>query len=142
MGHRAMKRLSELPKSEREPENFQFDGVLTFSKEHLVGFSGAAHEADQPHHLKVLDTNICATECLEEFGNPCEKFCPAAVYEMVAQVIKKAKKNKRKIGICGDAPSSFPEFARFLVKQGIDSISLSPDAVIKTILHISKAEKK
>ena len=61
----------------------EFDGVLTFSKEHLVGFSGTAHEADQIPHLKILDTNVCATTCAEEFGNPCENFCPAAVYEMV-----------------------------------------------------------
>ncbi len=82
-GHTAMKRLWELPEDKREPEPMVFDGVLTFSKEHLVGFSGTAHEADQPPHLKVLDTNVCATTCAEEFGNPCEKFCPAAVYEMV-----------------------------------------------------------
>jgi electron-transferring-flavoprotein dehydrogenase len=57
--------------------------VLTFSKEHLVGFSGTQHEADEPSHLKVADTNICATDCRRDYGNPCEKFCPAAVYEMV-----------------------------------------------------------
>ena len=51
------------------------------------------------------------------------------------------KKNGRKIGICGQAPSDYPEFARFLVEQGIDSISLNPDSVIKTMLEIAKAEK-
>jgi electron-transferring-flavoprotein dehydrogenase len=81
--HTAMKRLWELPKAEREPEPFEFDGKLTFSKEHLVGFSGTQHEADQPHHLKVADTNVCSTICARDYGNPCEKFCPAAVYEMV-----------------------------------------------------------
>ena len=65
-----------------------------------------------------------------------------AVKNLVATVIKKAKANKRKIGICGDAPSSFPEFAQFLVECGIDSISLSPDAVIKTTLTILDEEKK
>jgi electron-transferring-flavoprotein dehydrogenase len=64
-------------------EDFEFDGKLTFSKEHLVGFSGTAHEADQPSHLVVADTDLCSTTCAEEYGNPCEKFCPAAVYEMV-----------------------------------------------------------
>ncbi|MFM8004381.1 MAG: putative PEP-binding protein, partial [Dolichospermum sp.] len=49
--------------------------------------------------------------------------------------------NGRKIGICGQAPSDYPEFARFLVAQGIDSISLNPDSVIKTMLEIAKAEK-
>ncbi|MBW3003251.1 phosphoenolpyruvate synthase [Candidatus Woesearchaeota archaeon] len=65
-----------------------------------------------------------------------------AVKKMVALAIMKAKKNKRKIGICGDAPSTFPEFARFLVRHGIDSISLSPDAVLKTTLVVLDEEKK
>jgi electron-transferring-flavoprotein dehydrogenase len=82
--HEAMKKIWELPLSEREKEEIEFDGVLTFSKEHLVGFSGTQHEADQPPHLKVLDQNICATACARDYGNPCENFCPAAVYEMVA----------------------------------------------------------
>jgi len=62
------------------------------------------------------------------------------VKEMVRLVIEKAKKNNRKIGICGQAPSDYPEFARFLVEQGIDSISLNPDSVIKTLLDIAKME--
>jgi len=65
-----------------------------------------------------------------------------AVKKMVALVIHKAKKNKRKIGICGDAPSTYMDFAQFLVRQGIDSISLSPDAVIKTTLAVLDIEKK
>jgi pyruvate,water dikinase len=65
-----------------------------------------------------------------------------AVEFMVKKVIEGAKKNRRKIGICGDAPSTYPEFAEFLVECGIDSISLSPDAVIKTKLIIAKTEKK
>jgi electron-transferring-flavoprotein dehydrogenase len=81
--HTGMKKLWELPEKDRNPEPFEFDGVLTFSKEHLVGYSGTAHEADQPHHLKVADTEVCANECARDYGNPCEKFCPAAVYEMV-----------------------------------------------------------
>jgi len=81
--YKAMKKIWELPRSLQEPEPFEFDGVLTFSKEHLVGFSGTAHEADQPHHLKVADKEICSGECARDYNNPCEKFCPAAVYEMV-----------------------------------------------------------
>ncbi|GAI89072.1 unnamed protein product, partial [marine sediment metagenome] len=65
-----------------------------------------------------------------------------AVKDLIAQVIKKAKKNKRKIGICGQAPSDFPDFAQFLVKCGIDSISLNPDSVIKTTLSILEMERK
>jgi electron-transferring-flavoprotein dehydrogenase len=82
-GHTEMKKLSELPPGKRVKEEFEFDGKLTFSKEHLVGFSGTAHEADQPSHLVVADTDLCSDVCTEEYGNPCESFCPAAVYEMV-----------------------------------------------------------
>jgi pyruvate,water dikinase len=53
-------------------------------------------------------------------------------------VIATAKKHGRKIGICGQAPSDYPEFARFLVEQGIDSISLNPDSVIKTRLALAE----
>lgn len=48
-----------------------------------VYFAATAHEESQPVHLKVADTDICATRCAEEFGNPCTRFCPAGVYEMV-----------------------------------------------------------
>jgi pyruvate,water dikinase len=65
-----------------------------------------------------------------------------AVKRMIAHVIEVAKKYKRKIGICGDAPSSFPEFAEFLVDCGIDSISLSPDAIVKTRIIIANHEKR
>jgi len=65
-----------------------------------------------------------------------------AVKTLVASVIHKAKANKRKIGICGQAPSDYPEFARFLVDSGIDSISLTPDTVIKTTMFIVDEEKK
>jgi pyruvate,water dikinase len=60
----------------------------------------------------------------------------------VKSVIEIAKKNKVKIGICGQAPSDYPDFAQFLVECGIDSISLTPDTVIKTTMAILKTEKK
>jgi len=66
----------------------------------------------------------------------------AAVKTLVSQVIRIAKKHHRKIGICGQAPSDFPDFAQFLVEQGIDSISLNPDTVVKTTLAILKTERK
>ena len=65
-----------------------------------------------------------------------------AVKTLVAQVIAAAKKKGRKIGICGQAPSDYPEFAEFLVECGIDSISLNPDVAIKTLLIIAKKESK
>ena len=65
-----------------------------------------------------------------------------AVKSMVRQVIKGAKRNHRKIGICGQAPSDYPEFAEFLVEEGIDSISLNPDTVIPTTLRIARVEQR
>jgi len=65
-----------------------------------------------------------------------------AVKRLVAQVIKVAREKGRKIGICGQGPSDFPEFAEFLVECGIDSISLIPDTVVKTRLLIAKKEKQ
>lgn len=65
-----------------------------------------------------------------------------AVKELIRHVVKVAKKTHTKIGLCGQAPSDYPEFARFLVETGIDSMSLSPDTVIKTTIDIAKTEKK
>jgi len=65
-----------------------------------------------------------------------------AVKRLVAQVIEVAKKRGRKIGICGQAPSDYEEFAEFLVECGIDSISLNPDTVIKTRLKIAEKERE
>ena len=67
-----------------------------------------------------------------------------AVKRLVKQVIDTAHSHKprRKVGICGQAPSDFPEFAEFLVECGIDSISLNPDTVIKTRLKIAEAEQR
>jgi pyruvate, water dikinase len=64
----------------------------------------------------------------------------AAVKRMIANAIKTVKQHGRKIGICGQAPSDYPEFARFLVQEGIDSISLNPDSVLKTLLEVADAE--
>lgn len=64
-----------------------------------------------------------------------------AVKRMIAMAIEKAKKKGTKIGLCGQAPSDFPEFASFLVKTGIDSISFNPDALLQGIENINKAEK-
>jgi len=65
----------------------------------------------------------------------------AAVKTMIAQVIQVCREKHRKIGICGQAPSDYPEFAQFLVEQGIDSISLNPDTVMKTTLAIVEKER-
>jgi electron-transferring-flavoprotein dehydrogenase len=59
--------------------------VLTFDRLTDVYHSGTRHEEDQPCHLVVADLNVCATKCVTEYGNPCQYFCPAAVYEMVQE---------------------------------------------------------
>ena len=64
-----------------------------------------------------------------------------AVKELIRQVIEKAHRARRKVGICGQAPSDFLDFAKFLVEEKIDSISLNPDTVIKTMIEIGKMEK-
>lgn len=61
-----------------------------------------------------------------------------AVKKLIAEAIKVAKQSKTKIGICGQGPSDFPDFAEFLVRAGIDSISLNPDSVIKTMIMLNK----
>lgn len=64
-----------------------------------------------------------------------------AIRRMIAHAISSAQKANKPIGICGQAPSDFPEFAEWLVTQGIDSISLNPDTAIKTSLRVAKAEQ-
>jgi electron-transferring-flavoprotein dehydrogenase len=59
------------------------DGKLTFDKLTDVYHSGTRHEDDQPIHLVIRDTNVCNHRCVQEYGNPCQHFCPAAVYEIV-----------------------------------------------------------
>jgi pyruvate,water dikinase len=65
----------------------------------------------------------------------------AGVEKMIEMAIDGAQRNNRHSGICGQAPSDYPEFAEFLVKKGIDSISLNPDSVLKTKQNIVELEK-
>lgn len=64
-----------------------------------------------------------------------------AVKTLIKSLIATAKKNHRKVGICGQGPSDFPDFAQFLAEQGIDSISLIPDTVLSTTITLGKQEK-
>ncbi len=83
--------------SKRQPpyKDLKFDKQLTFDKVTDVFHAGVAHDEDQPSHLHILDTEICATRCAEEYGNPCQRFCPAAVYEME----ENAKTGRREIKV-------------------------------------------
>ncbi len=65
-----------------------------------------------------------------------------SVKKLISEVIKKCKAKKKYIGICGQGPSDYPEFAEFLVEQGIESMSLNPDTVIKTTQKIYEKEKR
>jgi len=65
-----------------------------------------------------------------------------AIKRMIQWVIEAAKRKNKKIGICGQAPSDYPDFAEFLVRCGIDSMSLNPDTVIKTTDKVLQTEKQ
>jgi electron-transferring-flavoprotein dehydrogenase len=80
-GHTLMRQISQT-----EPAApASFDGVLTFDKLTDVYHSDTAHQEDQPCHLKVLDLDICHNRCTYEYGNPCQHFCPAHVYEIIRE---------------------------------------------------------
>ncbi|MEZ5976620.1 MAG: electron transfer flavoprotein-ubiquinone oxidoreductase [Planctomycetota bacterium] len=74
--HEHMERLAE-----STMEKPRFDDGLSLDKLTDVYHSGAVHEEDQPSHLVVTDPDLCVTRCTQEYGNPCQHFCPAAVYE-------------------------------------------------------------
>jgi electron-transferring-flavoprotein dehydrogenase len=91
--HTHMRKLSECDASDlAKKQKVAYDNKYTFDKVTAVALAGSAHEVDQPHHLHVEDTNVCATKCTVEYGNPCESFCPAAVYEMIADDANPGKK--------------------------------------------------
>jgi len=81
-GYERMQKLDDGVSNGKRYADLKFDKELTFDKVTDVFYGAVAHDEDQPSHLHVLDTEICATRCAEEYGNPCQRFCPAAVYEM------------------------------------------------------------
>jgi electron-transferring-flavoprotein dehydrogenase len=86
-GYTRLKKLSELP-ADGGTEALLIgpakgDGKLTFDKLTDLYHSGTKHEEDQPAHLIIHDTNICESRCVVEYGSPCQRFCPANVYEML-----------------------------------------------------------
>ena len=99
-GHERMEKLAEYPNNGKRYENLKFDKELTFDKVTDVFHAGVAHDEDQPSHLHVLDTEICATRCAEEYGNPCQRFCPAAVYEMEFNTTTERKELKVNFSNC------------------------------------------
>ncbi|MGK2861979.1 MAG: phosphoenolpyruvate synthase [Chitinophagaceae bacterium] len=103
-----------------------------FSK-HIDGFSIGSNDLTQ---LTLgLDRDSSLVAHLYDERNP-------AVKAMLKMLIDTAKKNNVKVGICGQGPSDFPDFAQFLVDLGIDSISVTPDSLVKTVKAIYEVEKK
>ena len=139
-GRRVIKTMSEfgLKQGEKELEVYVMCEVpsnVVLAEEFADIFDGFSIGSNDLTQLMLgLDRDSELVSHLYDERNP-------AVKMMIASVIKSAKKKGRKIGICGQAPSDFPEFAEFLVECGIDSISLNPDTVIKTRLLVAKKEK-
>jgi pyruvate,water dikinase len=101
--------------------------------EHIDGFSIGSNDLTQ---LTLgLDRDSSLVAHLYDERNP-------AVKRMIAQLIQTAKECGVKVGICGQGPSDHPDFAQFLVEQGIDSVSVTPDSVIKTIKAIHSVEQE
>ena len=99
--------------------------------EYIDGFSIGSNDLTQ---LTLgLDRDSSLVAHLYDERNP-------AVKRMIKMLIESGKNTKTKVGICGQGPSDFPDFAQFLVKEKIDSISVTPDSVIKTIYAIHEAE--
>jgi len=82
-GHTRMRPLKKYYPEATPPVEPAYDRKLTFDKLTDVYSSGTAHDEDQPCHLQILQPQICHPRCTQEYGNPCQFFCPAAVYEMV-----------------------------------------------------------
>jgi electron-transferring-flavoprotein dehydrogenase len=80
VNHTALRRLAETDSPDRGWGERQ---LAPRDRLAAVFLASTTHDESQPAHLKVADTSICATRCVQEFGNPCQNFCPASVYEMV-----------------------------------------------------------
>lgn len=77
------KRLEAKSKHSNDPRTWQARDLKPADRLAGVYFAATEHDEDQPVHLRVADTSICVDQCTEEYGNPCQHFCPAGVYEMV-----------------------------------------------------------
>jgi electron-transferring-flavoprotein dehydrogenase len=84
-GHEEYRKLNRGAELVDQSTRFKGDGKQTFDRLTDVFHSGTRHEEDQPCHLVVLEPDVCGNRCVREYGNPCQYFCPAAVYEMVRE---------------------------------------------------------
>jgi electron-transferring-flavoprotein dehydrogenase len=85
-GHTLMKPVEEQPEVKTLAE--EYDGEVTFDKLSCLFYSDTSHEEEQPSHLKILDSSICDSRCGDEFGHPCQHFCPANVYEIIQGAVQ------------------------------------------------------
>jgi len=116
--------MAELPSNILMAEEFA---------QHIDGFSIGSNDLTQ---LTLgLDRDSSLVAHIYDERNP-------AVKRSISNLIKIAKKTKTKVGICGQGPSDYPDFAQFLVEEGIDTISVTPDSMLKTIKAINKIETK
>ena len=139
-GERVIKLMAEygLVQGENELEIYamcELPANVVFADEFLRVFDGYSIGSNDLTQLALgLDRDSEMVAHLFDERN-------GAVEKMVAIAIEAARRNGKKIGICGQAPSDYPEFAEFLVQKGINSISLNPDTVIQTTQHILETEK-
>ena len=116
--------MAELPSNILMAEEFA---------EHIDGFSIGSNDLTQ---LTLgLDRDSSLVAHIYDERNP-------AVKRSISSLIKAARKSNTKVGICGQGPSDYPDFAQFLVEEGIDTISVTPDSMLKTITAINKIENK
>ena len=109
---------------------------VVLAREFLEVFDGYSIGSNDLTQLTLgLDRDSATVAPLFDENNP-------AVRRLIADVITAARRAGKPIGICGQAPSDFPEFAEGLMERGIDSISLNPDTAIKTSLSIARAEAR
>jgi len=109
---------------------------VTLAKEFAERFDGFSIGSNDLTQL-VLGVDRDSSELSDLFEERHD-----AVKKEISRLIKAAHKAKKKVGICGQAPSDYPDFAAFLVKEGIDSISLNPDSVIKVTKRVAEEEKR
>ncbi len=101
--------------------------------EHIDGFSIGSNDLTQL--VLGLDRDSALVSGLYNERN-------AAVKMMITSLIRTAKRKGVKVGICGQGPSDYPDFAQFLVEEGIDSISVTPDSFMKTVKAVKEIEDK
>src|SRR3989338_7137950 len=108
---------------------------IILADEFLEIFDGMSIGSNDLTQLTLgLDRDSGIVTHIANENNPADK-------KIITEIIHKCKEKNKYSGICGQAPSDYPEFAQFLVKEGIDSMSLNPDTVIKIIMALGKSEQ-